>query len=544
VNQAPPHEKINVLLVDDDHRNLITLEAALAELDENLVLAHSGTEALRELLHRDFAVVILDVQMPDMDGFEAARLIRARDRSKYMPIIFLTAISKASEFVRCGYELGAVDYLFKPFDPSILRSKVAVFVELYRNREAVKRQAEQLRALEERKIAKETLNRVRRQHERVLNSVSEGICGLDSAGRIIFANPAVAHMTGQRLEELVGRSEHEVFHHTRPDRSDYEPDECPIRQSIRHSKSIAVEDELFWRKDGTAFAVEYSSTPVRDEGDLAAVLVFKDITERKQIEFERARLVRELREAVQAREDFLSVASHELRTPLTPIRLGIQSLQRSVRPEQMDERLSGRLETINRQVDRMDKLITELLDVSRITVGRMNLERERIDFSELLRLVLERFNNDLGRCGHSISGVGSRPVIGHWDRLRIDQVLTNLFSNAIKYGNGKPIETSVEINEDLLVFSIRDHGIGISADGQARIFDRFERLVSVRHYGGFGLGLWIVRQIVEAHGGNIRVDSQPNQGSRFTVELPLGAKTEKATRKKSFNDKEKATLRR
>ncbi|HWW61347.1 MAG TPA: response regulator, partial [Thermoanaerobaculia bacterium] len=182
-------ERVNILLVDDQPNNLLALESILADIGENLVTADSGGRALRHLLDSDFAVVLLDVQMPDMDGFETAELIRQRERSRDTPIIFLTALSRSETNVFRGYELGAVDYIFKPFHPEILKSKVHVFVQLFRQREALKRQAHELA-------------RLSRQNELILHAVAEGVFGVNLEGQTTFVNPAAARMIGRRSEEI------------------------------------------------------------------------------------------------------------------------------------------------------------------------------------------------------------------------------------------------------------------------------------------------------------------------------------------------------
>jgi PAS domain S-box-containing protein len=516
-------DEVAILVVDDEPKNLYAAEAVLGELGGTLVTALSGREALRHLLNRDFAAILLDVQMPELDGFQTAAIIRGRDRCRHVPIIFITAISKASEHVRLGYSLGAVDYVFKPFEAEILRSKVNVFMELYRNREHVKRQAEQLRTAEERRLSAELLDSVRRQNELILNAVGEGICGFDADGRVVFVNPAACRVTGFRREELLGQPGHALLHHTRADGRACGGDDCELYAVMRGRAARTVDGEVLCRKDGTSVPVEGTGTLLHDGHELVSVIVFRDVTERLQIERERGRLVRELEEAISARDDFLSIASHELRTPLTPIRLSVQSLRRKGQAlaSALPKGLSTQLETMDRQVGRLDTLINELLDVSRITVGRMDLELAEFDLTTLVRDVVARFQQELDWGHHTVNLDLPAPVVGRWDRLRLDQVLSNLLSNAMKYGGDrKLIEIGVAEGATSVSICVRDHGLGISDEDQERIFERFERLISVRHFGGFGLGLWIVRQIVEAHGGRVRVKSVLGEGSAFTVEVP------------------------
>jgi PAS domain S-box-containing protein len=519
-------DDVAILVVDDEPKNLFAVEAVLSGLGGTLVTALSGREALRHVLNRDFAAILLDVQMPDLDGFQTAQIIRQRDRCRHVPIIFITAISKASEHVRLGYSLGAVDYVFKPFEAEILRSKINVFMELYRNREHVRRQGEQLRALEERRLAAEVLESVRRQNELILNAVGEGICGFDGDGRVVFVNPAACRISGFRRDELIGQPGHALLHHTRADGQHCAGEDCDLYDVMRGRGARAIEGDVLWRKDGTSVPIDGMGTLLHDARDLVSVMVFRDVTERRQIEHERGRLVRELEEAISARDDFLSIASHELRTPLTPIRLSVQSLKRKGQSlaAVMPKGLTNQLETMDRQVGRLDTLINELLDVSRITVGRLDLELSEFDATVLVREVVGRFQQELDWGGYKVTLDLGGPVVGRWDRLRLDQVVSNLLSNAMKYGGEpKAIELRVGDGATGIEISVRDHGVGISPEDQERIFERFERLISVRHFGGFGLGLWIVRQIVEAHGGRVRVHSAPGEGSTFTVEVPRSA---------------------
>ena len=252
----------------------------------------------------------------------------------------------------------------------------------------------------------------------------------------------------------------------------------------------------------------------------------QDLAARASVAIENARLYREAREAVRARDEFLSIASHELKTPLTTLQLQIQGLARRLKSSPEDpvfQGLASRVATSERQVERLTALINNLLDISRITAGRLDLDLEPLDLSAVAREAAARFRDDLARAGCTLEIRADGACHGEWDRLRLEQVVMNLLSNAAKYGAGRPIEIEVDGSETTARFSIRDHGIGIPAEHQARIFERFERAVSDRHYGGLGLGLWIVRQIVDAFGGTIAVESKAGEGSTFTVLLPRAA---------------------
>jgi signal transduction histidine kinase len=235
-----------------------------------------------------------------------------------------------------------------------------------------------------------------------------------------------------------------------------------------------------------------------------------------------ARLYRDAQEGIRLREEFLSVASHELRTPVAGIMLSIESLASSGGAGGSIDPSSSRklLDLLVRHGRRLARLIGDLLDVSRLQKP-LSLEREEVDLVRLVREVLARLEPDAVRARCSVSIQAGGPVTGSWDRSRLDQVITNLLSNAVKFGAGKPIEISVGTTADGLArLAIRDHGIGISPEFQPRLFGRFERGVSADHYGGLGLGLYISRRIVEAHGGLVRVESQPGAGATFTVDLP------------------------
>lgn len=256
--------------------------------------------------------------------------------------------------------------------------------------------------------------------------------------------------------------------------------------------------------------------PLRGAHDADQARFIANLARHAGLALDNARLLREAEQALRAREEFLSVASHELRTPLTALILQLELLARG--PEEHTG--NGKLEAAMRQTRRLARLVDELLDVSRISAGRLQLDVDRVDLVALVREVLARHEDEARRAGSSVVLAATSEVIGVWDRMRIEQVLTNLVTNAIKYGEGKPIEVGVDATDTLARIRVCDHGLGIDADDQARIFARFERAVSQRSYGGLGLGLWIVRQIVEAHGGSVQVASAAGQGSTFVVELP------------------------
>ncbi|MBJ6760582.1 GAF domain-containing protein [Myxococcaceae bacterium JPH2] len=254
----------------------------------------------------------------------------------------------------------------------------------------------------------------------------------------------------------------------------------------------------------------------------------EELADRTALCVDNARLLRESREAVRLRDEFLGIASHELKTPLTPLSLKVQMLQKQLEVLTTQgktlpvERVAETLEVVQRQVRRLTSLVDNLLDVSRITAGRLRLELEEMDLASVAAEILYRFAPSAAQHETTLELHAPVPVVGRWDRLRLEQVVTNLLSNALKYGAGNPISLSVESDGRLARLTVRDGGIGISREDLARIFERFERAVSDRHYGGLGLGLYITRQIVEAFGGNVRATSVLGEGSTFILELPRG----------------------
>jgi signal transduction histidine kinase len=272
--------------------------------------------------------------------------------------------------------------------------------------------------------------------------------------------------------------------------------------------------------------VTFTTHAPRQVGELELALA-RDVAHRMALAVENARLLQESRDAIRSRDRFLSIASHELRTPLTVLGLQVQSLLRGTRRGNRtlsSEELVGKTQVLARQVERLGQLVGELLDISRLTEGRLSFQREDVDLAEVVREVATRFHEEFIQAGSTLVLHGlEHPVVGRWNRLRLEQVVINLLTNAIKYGQGRPITVEVSADANEARLSVHDEGIGISPRDQGRIFERFERAVSEQNYGGLGLGLWIVREIVRALGGCISVESTPKVGSTFTVELPRGA---------------------
>lgn len=367
------------LLVDDREENLVALEALLGGERLDIHRARSGAEGLELLLEHEFALALIDVQMPGMNGLELAELMRGTARTSAIPIIFVTAGGPDQTPVFKGYEAGAVDFLFKPLSAHVVKSKIRVFVELYEQRQTLRQQV----------------------------------------------------------------------------------------QALRESEDAA-------------------------------------------------------KQALEARNRFISIAGHELRTPITVLRLQLSMAKRKFEGDPgavTSAETSRLLDQLNRQVERLAPLVDDMLDASRIQSGKLRIQPEPFDLASLVDDVVDRFLPLLREAGCHAEVDCAAGAVGEWDRFRIEQVVCNLLSNAARYGGGC-VRASLRCLEDEVELRVSDQGPGIPTEHQQRIFQPFERAGAERGKTGLGLGLHIVRQIVEMHGGSIRVDSKPGHGAAFIVRLP------------------------
>ncbi len=378
---------VKILIVDDRPENLIALQAIFRDKKYIVIEANSGKEALGHAKDHEFACILMDVQMPILDGFETATAIRKLPRCETTPIIFVTAIHRTEEYELKGYISGAVDIIFKPINPDILLAKVSVFVELY-----------------EKNIQLENQKKI--------------------------------------LEEALEKSK---------------------------------ENEM-------------------------------------------------LKETLKARDEFLSMVSHELKTPITPLTLQMQTFIRlfetDAYKEADKERLMRMLYTSDSQINRLSRLIHDLVDVSKLRASKLDLNVEPTSLNGIVNKVLTDFESEIKKAGSQVTFEQTTEVTGVWDAFRIEQVFINLLTNALKYGMGKPIRIRVFM-ENAAILEVTDGGIGIKTEDQVRIFDKFERAVSPSHYGGLGLGLFIAREIIGLHHGKIFVKNTPESGSTLRIELPL-----------------------
>ncbi|MEO8642769.1 hybrid sensor histidine kinase/response regulator [Pseudomonas sp.] len=385
-----------LLIVDDLPENLLALEALIRREDRIVYKALSADEALSLLLQHEFAMAILDVQMPGMNGFELAELMRGTEKTKNIPIVFVSAAGRELNYAFKGYESGAVDFLYKPLDIHAVKSKVNVFVELFRQSKAMKQQVEEL-------------EQSRREQEALLKQLQ--------------------------------------------------------------------------------------STQL------------------------------ELEQSVRMRDDFMSIVAHEVRTPLNGLILETQlrkmHLARDNAAAFTLDKMHAMVDRDERQIKNLIRLIEDMLDVSRIRTGKLSIRPTRFDLSALVRGLLHNFAPQIDAAESSVTLEAEQPVVGSWDEFRVEQVISNLLTNALRYGAKSPITVKVYSESGQARVEVRDLGIGISEENQRRIFQQFERVTAKHAVAGLGLGLFISEQIVAAHGGSITVESRIGEGALFRVCLPL-----------------------
>ena len=528
----PGAASASILLVDDRAANLLALEAILQPLGHRLVRAASGEEALKCLLAEDFALILLDVQMPGLDGFETAEIIKRRARTSHIPIIFITAISRDAQHVFKGYSSGAVDYLTKPFAPEILRSKVAVFVELYLKEQKIRRQAAQLRSQELTAAARRTEFRFRA----LTDSMPLCVWAARPDGSVYYRNRVWLEYAG--LGEESG-SRHEAI-----DRStsllaaglvhpeDFEKVSAAWAKALGSGAGFDLQLRLRRARDKAFRWHLIRSAPERDEdGKLVGwIATATDIDDQKRVEEANALLLvkeQQAREAAEGanrmKDEFLATVSHELRTPLNAI-LGWARLLNS--QELDEEKQKKALKTIERNARAQADLIEDILDVSRIVTGKLSLHVQVVNLQSVIDAALDTVRPAaeskqlelVARPAPALSG-----MMGDADRLQ--QVIWNLLANAIKFTpRGGRVELFVEEAGGSVTLGVRDSGEGIAPELQPHVFDRFRQAdsSSTRSHSGLGLGLAIVRHLVELHGGTVEVASEgKGKGATFRVRLPL-----------------------
>ncbi len=375
------------------------------------------------------------------------------------------------------------------------------------------------RDLTARKKAEEALQQSEESLRATLYGIGDAVLATDEKGRVTRINPVAERLTGWSEAEAFGHHVSEVF--SIMNEETRQTAQNPVDRVLAEGIVVGLANHTaLTARDGTVRPIADSGAPILDAlgTPRGAVLVFRDVTEERRAQEERLRLT-QAQEAIRLRDEFLSIASHELKTPLTALQLQLQLLREAASPG--DQALAKKLERALRIGVRLSTLIEDLLDVSRIATGRLKLRYEAFDLEEAVREVLDRLRESAHQARCELHSTVSGPIPGRWDRLRIEQVVTNLLSNSIKYGAGYPITVTARREGDSAVLEVRDRGPGIPETELSRIFERFERASPTRHYGGLGLGLYVAREIVQAHAGVIQAVNAAEGGACLTVRLPL-----------------------
>jgi PAS domain S-box-containing protein len=495
-------------MVDDHPANLLALDAILEPLGQRLVKATSGQEALRCLLREDFALILLDVQMPGMDGFETARLIRQRQRSRYTPIIFLTAHSRDEAHLVHGYSAGGADYVVKPFHPDVLRWKVEAFVALFRQQQRLQRQEAALWERERHILARQSELRFRR----LVDSMPQFVWELLVDGTVSYANRGWQEYAGLTAAQARQQEANHRFIHP----EDLPRVQAAWRMSQNTGQPLEQEYRLRRARDGVFRWFLGRTLPERDsDGRIVGwISTATDIDDaRKAVEV--------LRAASEAKDMFLTMAAHELRTPLQAARSYAHLARVKAGPE-LSPGVDRALQGIHRSVDRMASLVGNLLDMGQLQRGELRLSPVELDLGELLHEVVEHFQ-PLPE-GQRIELDAPRGLVLPGDPERLEQVFTNLVANALRYSPERGhLRLIARAEPGQVHVEVVDRGVGIPAGQLEHIFERFSRAHGIS-YGGLGLGLSISRGIIERHGGRIWAESagRPGEGSTFHVVLPRG----------------------
>jgi len=550
--RVSPHsdEKVNILVVDDLADKRLAFREVLDDLGENLVLVASGSEALRELLEREFAVIVLDVNMPGIDGIETAELIRKHGRTSHIPIIFVTAYADEMQTER-GYELGAVDYILAPVVPSILRSKVRVFVDLYR----AQRRAAQAAGAE---AARAVAEAGRRTSELIALASRELAASLKLESSMERLLDVLVPTAGGCALLSVTAGDRTVSLY-RQDRQPAQPMEgtlpAMLRSAINEVQSggyplvVRVDAAMsaHWPHELTYAHVLPLKIGARNIGVLAIGMPslehgpldergLLEIATRAAIAFDNAELYstveremarardaeEKLQQASRRKDEFLAMLSHELRNPLAPILTAAQVLHK-VAPN--DARVSWVREVIERQVTHLAGLVDDLLDVSRIAQGKVVLNREAVELAKVLEHTLEIVRPMVTAKRHTLTvRYPDTPVWVFADFSRLSQTFNNVVHNAVKYtADGGKIDLTVEVDHGTVTVHVRDNGMGIEAQFLPHVFEVFTQGYRGldRSQGGLGVGLAVVRRLVELHQGEVELSSEgPGRGTEVRIRLP------------------------
>lgn len=487
-----------ILIVDDKPENIFSLKKIL-ELNDFLVdSAYSGEEALKKILKNDYFLIILDVQMPEMDGFEVAEAIRGHSKSKDIPVIFLSAVNTEKKFITKGYASGGIDYITKPVDPDILILKVKTLYKLY----------EQTRALNEAQLALRAEIEFRKQAQAELRDRLQELRSiLETIPHIAFTakDNGVIEFVNQHWFDYSDSDTTFPEHH--PDDEDIN---IAWQQAVNTGADLSIEVRIKKLNTEEYRYHKLSVSSIKEDGQtIKWVGTLTDIEDQK--------------EAEKKKDEFLSIASHELKTPLTSIKAYFQLLERALKNPGASivdsDKYLGRTRF---QLDRLHNLITDLLDVSKIQSGKLKFDKKTFAFTPLLEGTVDMLRQTNPEYELIIENHSDALIFA--DELRIEQVLINYLTNAIKYSpDNKKVIIESRITEDSQLFvSVQDFGVGISQEKKDHIFSKFYRVEETSHkFQGLGIGLYICSEIIKRHQGVYGVDSVENEGSIFYFKIPI-----------------------
>jgi signal transduction histidine kinase/DNA-binding response OmpR family regulator len=551
---------VNILIVDDLPEKLLVFQSILEDLDQNLVMVRSGQDALRKLLEHEFAVILLDVNMPDIDGFETAALIRQYKKTAQTPIIFITAYADDIQTAR-GYSLGAVDYITTPVIPEILRSKVKVFVDLYRMNRQVLLWAQEREALVRAEAARAAAEEATRRADflaeasHMLTRSLDGDSIIRSLLNLMVPKLAdivvltlvdghgaarrtdcIAHHAGMLLDNL------QAVH------IDSEPSvDALVRDVLARGENLTIATKCQWRISSAVADVEpggvvvqrVTGLPLRTGTQVLGVLLLADsparglsaaedalrheLVSRAAIAIENGLLYSTIQEGDRRKNEFLAMLAHELRNPLAPIRNAVHIVQHL---KLNDPKLEWSTDIISRQVSHITHIVDDLLDVSRIARGKVVIEKAVITLDSVIRQSLETSRPHIDAKQHVLHvHAPTGPVFIEGDLVRLTQVFSNLLNNAAKYTPpGGEIHLDARVANGTISVAVRDNGEGVTAEFLPYLFDLFSQAHQAidRTQGGLGVGLTLVKQLVELHGGSVEARSEGHErGTEFIVHLPL-----------------------
>ncbi len=524
VSTNPPlshaNDKFEILIVDDVKDNLLALNALLEREDLRIYQAQSGTQALELMLKHDFCLALLDVQMPEMSGFELAELMRGLKKTKFIPIIFVTATAKEQSFSFKGYESGAVDFLLKPLDPHAVKNKVNIFIEIYQQKKELKLLEEKFRGL--------------------LETAPDAIVIVNESGNIEITNKQTENIFGYDRSEMIGQPMEMLMperfrfsHISRRKSYAAQPSSRPMGQGL----------SLFGqRKNGTEFPIDISLSPLKTDGNTLISAAIRDVSARREFEKIQEDLLETLKttqaelldakklaenakdfaeQANEFKSAFLANMSHEIRTPLGAI-LGFIDLLRN--PSITLQERGNYMVVVERNSQQLLSLIDDILDLSKVESGRMTMENIQFSLTEMLADFTSSmiFKAEEKGIQFRLSADTLIPDVICSDPVRLRQILSNIAGNAIKFTNKGHVELVIAYADPILKFVVNDTGVGISKEQGSKLFQPFTQAdtSTTRKFGGTGLGLVLSRRLAEALGGKLElVEDHENLGCKFLIEV-------------------------